>query len=279
MVLARPPPAGDNKFVYSIFEGKRVVKVTRGGRQASMSATVVVGNMQGAIGFASGKSEDLQGAIDKATVKAVKSVVPVPRFANRTIYHPIHGTYGATTVHLRPTRPGKGLKCHRGIMAILRLAGITDVSGNAIGVTTNMPNLIRATISALQSQAPAERTGEHLGKTVVLLDREDAPPTILKRVAPIPSPIDYAAIPAQQRAYRDWQFSFPRTPTYANLKEARQLLDAHDAKGKWDAVPVPAGAEDLAAWLKQRPAKLFPISDDILDRKIFANDPTYKAPQ
>ena len=56
----------------------RVVKVTKGGRTFSFSATVVLGNGNGIVGEGQGKAKEVQEAIQKAIDDAKKNLVNVP---------------------------------------------------------------------------------------------------------------------------------------------------------------------------------------------------------
>ena len=55
----------------------RVTKVVKGGRNMRFAAFVVVGDGAGKIGCAMGKSTEVPEAIDKATARAKKNMMPV----------------------------------------------------------------------------------------------------------------------------------------------------------------------------------------------------------
>ena len=70
----------------------RVTKVVKGGRNMRFAALVVVGDGAGRIGCAMGKSNEVPGAIDKATARAKKNMFKVSLLGN-TIPHEVIGTF------------------------------------------------------------------------------------------------------------------------------------------------------------------------------------------
>ncbi|EDQ92021.1 uncharacterized protein MONBRDRAFT_3220, partial [Monosiga brevicollis MX1] len=141
---------------------KRVINMTRGGRQSSMWALVIVGNKKGVAGFAIAKAEDVGDAVRKATAKAIRKAVFIDRFDERTIHHTIHHKFLRTKIFLRPKRPGGGLIAHRSVMGIAELAGIRDLGADIIG-SNNPLNVVRATFGALARQIPATELAEARG--------------------------------------------------------------------------------------------------------------------
>ena len=76
----------------------RVTKVTKGGRHFRFSATVVVGNRKGLVGIGTGKANEVNDAIAKASKAANKNVIRVALQDNRTIPHEAMGKIGRAIV-------------------------------------------------------------------------------------------------------------------------------------------------------------------------------------
>jgi small subunit ribosomal protein S5 len=126
---------------------RRVVKVTKGGRTFSFSATVVVGNGNGVVGEGLGKAKEVQEAIQKAIDDAKKNLVSVPIYKG-TIPHIQHGKFGAARVMLQPASHGTGVIAGGSMRAVLESAGVKDVLAKSLG-GANPANVIKATIDAL----------------------------------------------------------------------------------------------------------------------------------
>ena len=126
---------------------RRVVKVTKGGRTFSFSATVVVGNGNGVVGECLGKAKEVQEAIQKAIDDAKKNLVSVPIYKG-TIPHIQHGKFGAARVMLQPASHGTGVIAGGSMRAVLESAGVKDVLAKSLG-GANPANVIKATIDAL----------------------------------------------------------------------------------------------------------------------------------
>ena len=105
----------------------RVTKVTKGGRHFRFSATVVVGNRKGLVGIGTGKANEVNDAISKASKAANKNVVRVALQDNRTIPHEATGKVGRAVVLIKPAIAGKGVIAGGAARAVLELAGVKDI--------------------------------------------------------------------------------------------------------------------------------------------------------
>lgn len=143
----------------------RVTKVTKGGRHFRFAATVVVGNRKGAVGFGTGKANEVQDAVKKAIQSATKNVVNIPLVDERTIPHDAIGESGAARVLIKPAKAGTGIIAGGSVRAVLELAGVKDVVSKSLGSNSKI-NVVRATMSALTSQRSAEHIAALRGKTV-----------------------------------------------------------------------------------------------------------------
>jgi small subunit ribosomal protein S5 len=150
------------EFVVSV---NRVTKVTKAGRHFRFAATVVVGDRKGRVGLGSGKANEVQDAIKKATQSANKNVKRIPLVDERTISHEAIGTSGATKVLIKPAKSGTGIIAGGPVRAVLELAGVKDVVSKSLGSSTKI-NTARATMQALTMQKSIEDVAKLRGKTV-----------------------------------------------------------------------------------------------------------------
>ncbi len=134
----------------------RVTKVTKGGRQLRMAATVVVGDRKGKVGIGSGKAAEVPDAIKKAVAAATKNVTRVAIVDEHTIPHEAIGTRGASKVLLKPASKGTGVKAGGPVRAVLELAGIKDILSKSLGSSTKI-NMAYATLNALKAQKTASQ--------------------------------------------------------------------------------------------------------------------------
>jgi small subunit ribosomal protein S5 len=86
----------------------RVTKVVKGGKNLSFSALVVVGDLNGIVGFGTGKAKEVPMAIRKAIEAAKRNLIRVP-VKGTTLPHPIIGIFGAGRVLLKPAVEGTGV--------------------------------------------------------------------------------------------------------------------------------------------------------------------------
>lgn len=128
---------------------RRVARVIAGGRRFSFSATVIIGNQNGAVGVGLGKGSDTATAIEKAVRDAKKNLITVPRIKSHSIAHEVQAKYCGSEVYIRPAA-GKGLVAGSSARVVLNLAGITDTSAKLLSRSKNSLNNARATIAALQ---------------------------------------------------------------------------------------------------------------------------------
>lgn len=136
-----------SEFVDKLVGVRRVAKTSKGGRRMAFGALVVVGDEAGRVGFGQGKSKEVPEAVRKATDDAKRAMVRVPLRQGRTLHHEVKGTFGATSVILKPAVPGTGIIAGGPMRAIFEAMGVKDVIAKALG-STNPFNLIRATFAA-----------------------------------------------------------------------------------------------------------------------------------
>jgi small subunit ribosomal protein S5 len=139
----------------------RCSKVAKGGRTFSFGALVVAGDRKGYVGIGYGKANEVPPAVERATKEARKNMIRVS-LKNSTIPHLVKGTSGASSVVLRPARPGTGVTAGKSVRPCLELAGIRDILSKAYG-STSPKNLVKATIDALTQLRTREQVEQMRG--------------------------------------------------------------------------------------------------------------------
>jgi len=137
----------------------RVTKVTKGGRNFSFSAIVVVGNEDGIVGWGLGKANEVTTAIAKGVEAAKKNLIKVPVYKG-TIPHEQLAKFGGARVWLKPASSGTGVKAGGAMRAVLESVGITDVLAKSKG-SSNPHNLVKATMQALVELRDAQTIAQH----------------------------------------------------------------------------------------------------------------------
>ncbi|MFW6224048.1 MAG: 30S ribosomal protein S5 [Bacteroidota bacterium] len=148
-------PKGKNKKVKSsdielkdrLVAINRVTKVTKGGRDFSFAALVVVGDEKGVVGYGLGKAKEVTSAIAKAVDDAKKNLVKVP-VLNETLPHEQIGRYSGAKVLVKPAAPGTGVIAGGAMRAVLESVGVKDVLAKSQG-SANPHSVVKATIDAL----------------------------------------------------------------------------------------------------------------------------------
>lgn len=137
----------------------RVTKVTKGGRNFSFSAIVVVGNEDGIVGWGLGKANEVTTAIAKGVEAAKKNLIKVPVYKG-TIPHEQLAKFGGARVWLKPASSGTGVKAGGAMRAVLESVGIHDVLAKSKG-SSNPHNLVKATMQALIELRDAQTIAQH----------------------------------------------------------------------------------------------------------------------
>jgi len=142
----------------------RVAKVVKGGRRFSFRVTVVVGDNRGTVGMGVGKANAVPDAMRKASENARKNMHKVSLYKS-TIPHEVIGKVSGARVLLKPASAGTGVIAGGGVRAVLEAAGISDILTKSLG-SSNILNVVEATMEALDSLKFPEQESIHRGKSV-----------------------------------------------------------------------------------------------------------------
>ena len=148
-------------FIEKLVNIRRVVKA---GKAFSFSALVVVGDGNGRVGYAIGKSKEVPLAIQKAKESAKRSMKKVP-INNGTIYYTISQSLGAAKIHMMPTSQGAGIIAGGPMRAVFEAVGIENIVAKCIG-SNNPINVVRTTFNVLTSMSSPNYIAAKRGKEV-----------------------------------------------------------------------------------------------------------------
>ena len=145
---------------------QRVTKVTKGGRNFSFSAMVVVGDENGVVGHGLGKANEVTEAITKGIDLGKKNCIKVP-IINGTVPHEMTAKYSGAEVFMRPAAHGTGVIAGGAMRAVFESVGVKDVLAKSKG-SSNPQNVVKATIAALAQMRDAYTVADQRG---IELDR------------------------------------------------------------------------------------------------------------
>lgn len=157
---SRAPQEGPQLDV-RVVRSNKVFKTHKGGKTASWSVLVVVGDNKGMVGVGLGKARGIPDAIRKAEEAARKAMFKVPMIGT-TIPHAVEAKCGTSQVLLRPASPGTGVKAGSAVRACLEACGIHNVLAKSLG-SRNAVNMAYATIEAFRALEIPEETARARG--------------------------------------------------------------------------------------------------------------------
>jgi small subunit ribosomal protein S5 len=141
------------EFDQHILDLARVTRVTKGGKQLSFRACVVIGDRKGRVGFGIDKGKDVQLAVEKAVNQAKKNLIRVP-LIKETIPHMVAAKFKAGRVIIMPAPRGSGIIAGSATRVMLELAGVPNASAKIMSKTNNKITNLKATFDALQKFRP-----------------------------------------------------------------------------------------------------------------------------
>ncbi len=150
------PAKEKSEFDQFIVDLARVTRVTKGGKQLSFRACVLIGDRHGRVGYGVQKGKDVQFAVEKALHNAKKHMIHVPIIKD-TIPHRVEAKFKAAKIMLKPAPRGSGIIAGSVVRNVLELAGVPNASAKMLGKTNNKIVNIKAVFAALSSFKVAAR--------------------------------------------------------------------------------------------------------------------------
>lgn len=147
-----------SEFEETTLSVDRVTRVVAGGRRLRFRAVVVVGNKKGKVGLGTGKANEVQAAVQKATAVAKKNMIHVP-LKDGTIPHEIDHKFKAARIRLLPARDGTGIIAGGALRIVLEHAGVQNVLSKRYGTGNKLVNA-QCVMLALQRMRGAESVAD-----------------------------------------------------------------------------------------------------------------------
>lgn len=162
-----------SEFEETTLSVDRVTRVVAGGRRLRFRAVVVVGDKKGRVGLGTGKANEVQAAVQKATKVAKRNMVKVP-LQEGTIPHEIDHKFKAARIRLLPAREGTGVIAGGALRIVLEHAGVQNVLSKRYGTNNKLVNA-QATMEALQNLRGSEKANLDDKPDVSKSDEDDMP--------------------------------------------------------------------------------------------------------
>lgn len=137
-----------SEFAETTLSVDRVTRVVKGGRRMRFRAVVVIGNRKGKVGLGTGKANEVQFAVQKATKAAKRAMIKVP-IMKGTIPHEVDVKFKAAKLRLMPASEGTGIIAGGPLRVILDHAGVRNVLAKRFGTGNTLVNA-QAAILALK---------------------------------------------------------------------------------------------------------------------------------
>jgi len=149
---------------------RQTQKKTREGNRIQFATCALVGNSNGYVGVAFGKSKETVPARDKSQRRAKLQIMKVRRGCgswegtpnSNSIPFAVTGKCGSSKITLIPAPEGTGLCVEKECAKILQFAGIKDIWSKTHGQTKTKVNLIKACVDALKQLSEVKIQAHHI---------------------------------------------------------------------------------------------------------------------
>lgn len=142
-----------SEFTETTLSLDRVTRVVKGGRRMRFRAVVVVGDRKGRVGMGTGKANEVQVAVQKATKDAKRYMIRIP-LVKGTIPHQVDVKFKSAKLRIMPASEGTGIIAGGALRVVLDHAGIKNVLAKRFGTGNKLVNA-QATFRALKLLKPA----------------------------------------------------------------------------------------------------------------------------
>jgi len=137
----------EEELLEKVIKIDRINKVVKGGKRMAFRAFVIVGNRNGKVGVALGKSKEVPLAIRKGFEKAKRKLLEVA-IVNGTLPHPVTGHFSASRVIMKPAKRGTGVIAGGAVRVLFEALGVKDVVAKCYG-SNNPFNATKAVLAGL----------------------------------------------------------------------------------------------------------------------------------
>ncbi|XP_031843361.1 mitochondrial ribosomal protein S5 isoform X2 [Nomia melanderi] len=142
------------------------------GRVKKHTVTVLTGNRNGLIGFATVKGKNFKPCVIRAKNRAAQKLMYFQRYNDHTVLNDFFTQFGRTKIFVRQMPQGSGIISHRIIRVICEALGIKDMYAKVEGCT-NPQHIIKAFLVGLLKQKPYQRMADEKRLHLVELRREN----------------------------------------------------------------------------------------------------------
>lgn len=146
-----------SEFAEATLSVDRVTRVVKGGRRMRFRAIVVMGNKKGKVGLGTGKANEVQAAVQKATKDARRNMIRVP-LVKGTIPHEVRIKFKAAKLLLLPASEGTGVIAGGALRVVLEHVGVKNILSKRFGTGNKLVNA-QAAIKALAMLKATDRKG------------------------------------------------------------------------------------------------------------------------
>lgn len=138
----------EKEFEERVIEINRISRTVAGGRRMRFRALVAIGNKNGRVGIGIAKGKDVSMAVAKAIKIARRKMINLP-LKDGMITNSFSAKFCATSIILKPGKPGSAIVAGGSLRDILEVAGAKSIVAKIIG-STNKVNVARATLALFE---------------------------------------------------------------------------------------------------------------------------------
>lgn len=165
-----------SEFTETTLAVDRVTRVVKGGRRMRFRAVVVLGNKKGKVGLGTGKANEVQAAVGKATKAARRNMIRIPLIKG-TIPHEVDVKFKAAKLRIMPASEGTGIIAGGALRVVLDHAGVRNVLSKRFGTGNKLVNAQAIILALKQLKWPGGKViteEEQLAAEKAVVDQAEA---------------------------------------------------------------------------------------------------------